>query len=566
MPKLFYGKIIKSKNLNQFKDHYVKAPEDWFCGLSKGDYVFIGCSGIIALWKANKKEECEDGEIKFYFDVIDKATNLDTKKFRNLKGLIITPQLVSIQRQSSSGFLELRLEEHFKIADFTEQSFYSDEKNFRKIKIYSNKESVVDNSEDIQLYLEGEVLCLYKASFISNELYNDFSDYRTKANGDHRYKDKTFNIITDAINKSKQELNYEDLSIADLYDAFFCEYKPKNEKTSKDKFCTIDENTNKLKELLTANKNLILHGAPGTGKTYEAYDLAAQMICGCSFEEVSRDETRNLKKKFDKQTVFVQFHPSYDYTDFVEGLRPIEGNVKGEIGFERKPGIFMEFCINALKGNSNEPYIFIIDEINRGEISKIFGELFFLIDPDYRGKKWKVRTQYSNMLKVQNDFDKVLGINTNFGNFFVPENVYIIGTMNDIDRSVDNMDFAMRRRFTFVELKANECIGMLKNIPCNNNDVISVAEIKAKMDCINNTIYDEKTKKGLPGLSSSYHIGGSYFSKLENYQKKTKDQAFEALWDNHLEPLLSDYLRGLPNLREELDEIKNNYFTAGLSK
>ena len=86
------------------------------------------------------------------------------------------------------------------------------------------------------------------------------------------------------------------------------------------------------------------------------------------------------------------------------------------------------------------------------------------------------------------------------------------------------------------------------------------------MDCINNTIYDEKTKKGLPGLSSSYHIGGSYFSKLENYQKKTKDQAFEALWDNHLEPLLSDYLRGLPNLREELDEIKNNYFTAGLSK
>lgn len=424
-----------------------------------------------------------------------------------------------------------------------------------------------------------------------------------------------------------------------------------------------------LMDLLEANKNLILHGAPGTGKTHTAKDIAAQMICGKSYAEVEKDEA--LNKQFNEQTEFVQFHPSYDYSDFVEGLRPIEGDNDGDVGFERKDGVFKEFCKRALKANYNDGvdnfdeaweklfeylnendfidvqllsgknnflvelneygdglanrtyendafekgnwikgqskffskeqlyniykglkgvpkgghdnyrkavvakmksdfglkdykvgtetdkkknFIFIIDEINRGEMSKIFGELFFSIDPDYRGTKGKVRTQYANMLEDSNDFDDALGITTSYGHFFVPENVYIIGTMNDIDRSVDSMDFAMRRRFTFMELKANECLAMLEDLQLSND--ISKEDIIAKMTALNSEI--EK----IQGLSSAYHIGGSYFAKLSKYADKPKDEAYKCLWNNHLKPLLTDYLRGLPNLEAKLSSFKTKYDEA----
>ena len=421
-----------------------------------------------------------------------------------------------------------------------------------------------------------------------------------------------------------------------------------------------DENakTIELTELLEANKNLILHGAPGTGKTYTAKDIAAQIICEKPFSEIEKNSDE--EKAFNEQTEFVQFHPSYDYSDFVEGLRPIEGENSGDVGFERKDGVFKEFCERALKsttsgGNDNfddawksfvnelnesnsitietkkkkqftvelnqngdglidkqenytrfynyaqlynvyrnlpgvpngghdnyrqaiinymkehnglddykpgqestteKKYIFIIDEINRGEMSKIFGELFFSIDPDYRGTKGKVRTQYANMVKTKNAFDYRLNSLT-YGNFFVPENVYIIGTMNDIDRSVESMDFAMRRRFTFVELFADQCLGMLNNITCTDG-IITVDEIKTKMKSLNSKIERE------PGLSTAYHIGGSYFSKLKKYENKTKSEAFEALWNNHLNPLITDYLRGIPNLDKKLENYKADYLNAGI--
>ncbi|WP_277291940.1 AAA family ATPase [Treponema berlinense] len=425
----------------------------------------------------------------------------------------------------------------------------------------------------------------------------------------------------------------------------------------------LNANIIELKELLETNKNIILHGAPGTGKTYTAKEIAAQVLFNKTYSDVEQDS--ELNKQFNSHTEFVQFHPSYDYSDFVEGLRPVEGDTNGEVGFERKDGVFMDFCKKALKKSSNveesnfdecwdslidhvrenlakekltkigswefglsskeslkyssvnspsqynftitkqnvynayqgkkarpkggfqkdmnqivefmkenfklipydkiakneidnKPYIFIIDEINRGEMSKIFGELFFSIDPDYRGTKGKVRTQYANMLKEPNDFDDFLNVNSRYGNFFVPENVYIIGTMNDIDRSVESMDFAMRRRFTFVELKADECLGMLSDIDCSD-EKITVDEIKTKMKVLNSKIERE------PGLSSAYHIGGSYFSKLKKYENKNKNEAFKALWNNHLKPLITDYLRGIPNLNKKLENYEADYLNARIN-
>ena len=429
-----------------------------------------------------------------------------------------------------------------------------------------------------------------------------------------------------------------------------------------------------LAKLLQSNYNLILTGAPGTGKTYLAKQIAQQMIFG----EVKGNMTEEEKEQFKKQCGFVQFHPSYDYTDFVEGLRPIEKD--GTIGFERKDGVFKEFCKKAIEaiglvepiseaiikmqfdilwndilngkieriqlssgkdscrmivdgknkdtihfskkdnpeeisegndvtlndvctiiigkkintidalidagpnrnnlgvsGNQNDkwavcnyllerinnkkklPYVFIIDEINRGEISKIFGELFFSIDPGYRGVDGKVKTQYQNLIEKNNEF---------YDGFYVPENVYIIGTMNDIDRSVESMDFAFRRRFAFKEISAKDSQKMLDSDEAwgkdNNGDYRKPNEeelkrIKEKMDALNNLICPEKkneeSKKSIDGLSSAYHIGASYFLKLVNYKKDDGTFDYDQLWENHLEGLLFEYMRGMTDVPEKMKEL-----------
>lgn len=410
-------------------------------------------------------------------------------------------------------------------------------------------------------------------------------------------------------------------------------------------------------KILEANKNIILTGAPGTGKTHLAKAIADAM---------------------NAESDFVQFHPSYDYTDFVEGLRPTPPDSKGNIGFRRVDGVFKAFCKKAIsvntkyvqsdslfdniynsivsdikrgiinsynnpkgeslpliindkgrieyrknspraekeenirlmynyllknnifdlsyytrddywalikklskstktidyveygwilqellnrtprnysedKKNSSEinkqKFVFIIDEINRGEISKIFGELFFSIDPGYRGAKGKVKTQYQNM--ITNETDPF------YEGFYVPENVYIIGTMNDIDRSVESMDFAMRRRFAWQEVKAEENTGMLDNLQEMKNEVIEI------MKRLNNVIWNETTNTGIEGLSAAYHIGGSYFSKLQLYLNdghSNKSAAYKHLWENHLKGVLSEYLRGMPDAMENLRKLENTYF------
>ncbi len=378
---------------------------------------------------------------------------------------------------------------------------------------------------------------------------------------------------------------------------------------------------------LEANKNVILTGAPGTGKTYLAKQIAAMMIFGeyVDIEHLSDEQKAILKER----TAFVQFHPSYDYTDFVEGLRPVEEN--GNVSFERRNGVFKDFCARALAhydtsdfdsaydklleeisdglqklktpqgtefgvsvnsrgnlklhtsaelnqngvltrdnlkslyaGNSvykywkcyydgvldylkdkyhlcqtaNEPnkkYFFIIDEINRGEISKIFGELFFSIDPGYRGEAGLVETQYQNMIEDGDVFKN---------GFFVPNNVYIIGTMNDIDRSVESMDFAMRRRFAWEEVTAVDSMGMLDKLALPQD---TIQRIKCRMSNLNDAI--AKTV----GLNEAFQIGAAYFKKYTLYND------FDKLWNKHLKGLLAEYLRGNRDAKEQLSKMYKAY-------
>ena len=393
---------------------------------------------------------------------------------------------------------------------------------------------------------------------------------------------------------------------------------------------------NPFSSMLIESKNLIFRGAPGTGKSYLAKEIAADIISNGYYEKFTQ-----LSEEQRKQVEFVQFHPSYDYSDFVEGLRP-KVNDDGTMGFELQDGIFKKFIARARKNyedsqkskeaierevsvqesmtdffsgielgvdtfktiNGNEftitsvdeshinisipgnatvnklalnvdeirrmlesnvkftkikditaffgktfatqaysydfaiykaikskkassakgktkqaelkKYIFIIDEINRGEISKIFGELFFAIDPGYRGRAGEISTQYANL---HADPDE---------KFYIPENVYIIGTMNDIDRSVDSFDFAMRRRFRFVELRADERLEMLANL----EDEELEAEAIRRMSALNREI------AAVEDLNENYQIGASYFLKL-------KTLTFDQLWTDYLHPLLQEYIQGM---------------------
>ena len=416
--------------------------------------------------------------------------------------------------------------------------------------------------------------------------------------------------IIELVSKTYPELEPSKLgTMLFEYSKLFMENKEDNS--------TMDSSNNfrhQLTQSLLKSPNLILRGAPGTGKTRLAKDIAKELTNG------NKD-----------QIGFVQFHPSYDYTDFVEGLRPVS-NGDGTIEFKLVDGIFKKFCqkardakktggqdnfdeawdcylayinnsdekeyltkgsylsvnsrqnlsVNYDKGTSgwslsrnyvyelyknpnydkqkyyksegkkvletlkkrfglkdyispteiktDKKFVFIIDEINRGEISKIFGELFFSIDPGYRGEKGCVSTQYANLHETNEKF-------------YIPENVYLIGTMNDIDRSVDTFDFAMRRRFRFVEVTAESQVGMLDDVLGDE-----AKEAKKRLRNLNAAI------ENVQELNSHYHIGPSYFLKL-----KDVDFDYELLWSDYLKPLLEDYLRGSYEEDETLETLKKAF-------
>ncbi|PTT66914.1 endonuclease [Chryseobacterium sp. HMWF035] len=221
----------------------------------------------------------------------------------------------------------------------------------------------------------------------------------------------------------------------------------------------------------------------------------------------------DVKKPTDIQRVFnTRF--KYQYTFIFLILEQLRDKLKQKVEEPR---------IEIMK----KDFIFVIDEINRGEISKIFGELFFSIDPGYRGKKGAVKTQYSNLH------------NNEYEVFYVPENVYIIGSMNDIDRSVESFDFAMRRRFTWIEVTAEQSAENM-NLPL---------DIKERMMKLNNQI------SNTDGLNSSYHIGAAYF--LDSDGKVRED--IENIWKLRIEPLLKEYLRGVPDIIEKFLLLKNAF-------
>lgn len=268
---------------------------------------------------------------------------------------------------------------------------------------------------------------------------------------------------------------------------------------------------NKAVYLLKEKKNIILQGAPGTGKTYSTAAIALATI-GLDISQFSRDK---LMQEYDKrrkegQIAFVTFHQSFDYEDFIEGLKPeIEG---GAISYKIEKGIFQVICEAARKDLGKKDYVLIIDEINRGNISKIFGELITLIEADKREGA-------ENRLSVCLPYSKQ--------EFSVPSNLHIIGTMNTTDRSVGGIDYAVRRRFAFYTIRSRWSV---VDAYYGNNEQ-EKQHARELFDAVENFIDKAKVDMDIEDLM----VGHSYF--------RAKEGELPLKWEYEIYPLLNEYYK-----------------------
>ncbi|PKL84731.1 MAG: hypothetical protein CVV22_11535 [Ignavibacteriae bacterium HGW-Ignavibacteriae-1] len=247
--------------------------------------------------------------------------------------------------------------------------------------------------------------------------------------------------------------------------------------------------------LLRKKKNIILQGPPGVGKTFIARKLAYEMM-----QEVK-----------DANIEMVQFHQSYSYEDFIQGLRPTQNG-----GFDLKDGIFYLFCQRAL-AHPDRPFFFIIDEINRGNLSKIFGELMMLIEADKREEKFALKLTYA-----EDEEDR----------FYVPQNIYIIGTMNTADRSLAIVDYALRRRFAFVTLQPDYGDNFRTFLSENELTDGMIEHICSSVTKVNTKIKDDIN------LGEGFQIGHSYFCTFNNGEDE--NQWWDEILNFELKPLLEE--------------------------
>jgi 5-methylcytosine-specific restriction enzyme B len=339
-----------------------------------------------------------------------------------------------------------------------------------------------------------------------------------------------------------------------------------------------------LSNPFSLKKQIVKYGAPGTGKTYQARQQTSLL-----FDIWKEEFAPNSSLTHESQIELVQFHPSFSYEDFIEGLRPVlDGNGAAQLTLQN--GIFKEFCRNAgkwevdyqnlkekPKGNSGidktfderdqltisdllpyreqltsthwqyvfeitdasklvsdvvPPFFFIIDEVNRAELSRVFGELMYCLE--YRGVNGAIKTQYANLNSPETTMLSINGTSQ----FFIPTNVYLIGTMNTIDRSVESFDFALRRRFRWEEVKPD--MGLLRYhfASADEGKYRHWVPLADNLENLNSKITDQ------PLLGHDYQIGHAYLMNLTYANSLTVAEVRECVWDDCIRPLLQEYLRG----------------------
>lgn len=390
------------------------------------------------------------------------------------------------------------------------------------------KMAVLDNLSDF--------LYIYSTQWLE-ELYNDFID--GDAEGIF-----TKNHQVCLVAKKLLSVNEQDKGELILLSRFLWRYV--NAKTIAD----------------TDNPNVIMYGPPGTGKTYSVVN---------SLDFVSQGDSSRYE--------VLQFHPSFTYEDFIEGIKPKGVSKDGNIRFELVNGVFKNFCIKAKKNieeNKGNPektkhFYFVVDEINRANLSSVFGETLSLLEKDYRDKgdgKNLIKTQYSALIeqlikdnpsideykKLAYYFDSTSG-DVKFG---VPENVFFIGMMNDVDKSIDAFDLALRRRFKWIRKDCDYEVIEEETRFKRKDDFSNIGQYLKACEKLNNYISNEL------GLGKSYEFGHSFFMKMRDIAKRKEitQHNLEVLFNLYLRPTLKEYLRAVfaeSELDNKLNEALNRF-------
>ncbi len=457
---------------------------------------------------------------------------------------------------------------------YTIDDALNDEKNGSlEIKKYSSffDECLNKTKENIDEYVENELKKTGKEKFfsakgflrkliIANNYFNDKFEYACL------YKEEKINPLY-------KMMAGKDIEKADVEKDFFKRnavvFKEAKEIVAHD-FKTVDENIRlsialdvlidgtSFKELPTESQpNVIYYGAPGTGKTYtvkKIIDLACQ-----------GDSNRY---------VWTQFHPNFSYEDFIDGIKPVGIDEKGNVKLELLNGVFKDLCIRA-RNDINHEYYFVADEINRANLSAVFGETLSLLEASYRDDPTKenrnnlIKTQYSkietklietNSIDGENayEYDEIQG-----AMFGIPKNIRFIGMMNDVDKSIDAFDLALRRRFKWIRKDCDYDV-IQKVLECEIEGE-SLKDYIKSCKSLNNFI----SEKGLK-LGKSYEFGHSFFMKIgeivKNNEKNDAETITEGnkenLFDNYLAPTLKEYLRSSCSEEEidgKLNEAKKAY-------
>lgn len=368
------------------------------------------------------------------------------------------------------------------------------------------------------IYAKGEIISDYQHDMTREEYRHMrkvkwLSTNETSLPDNCRVPIKTLTNITSYIAfrdfaDSFYEDTVEELEQGEKYQSYT------EEDALKDLFISEDKLDLILRQL-KRKKNIILEGAPGVGKTFVAKRLAYL-------------QQGNTKESTIKT---VQFHQSYAYEDFIQGLRP---NVK-ESGFKVQDGIFHRLTRKAIE-NPEEDHFLIIDEINRGNLSKIFGELMMLIEADKRGAKHSLELTYADENSAQ---------------FYVPENLYLIGTMNTADKSLSVVDFALRRRFAFIRLTSGfTSPAFTKYLTNSGVNTALVNKIKASVEQVNQEIRKEDL-----ALGAGYELGHSFFTPVKQLDSSTEQEWYRDVIEFEIAPLLNEYFVDQPEKAKQLIQI-----------
>lgn len=399
---------------------------------------------------------------------------------------------------------------------------------------------VLESLSNSTLDYQSCLLHLFKNDVL-NDLYGDFFDITL---ADDTRAGKSYRILKQC---------YEDLGIADT---------DRDIKQSFEISKMLWDISNAKYLVSKEQPNAILYGAPGTGKTFEVYNSIKLL-------------TKGNTNKF----ILVQCHPGFGYEEFIEGLKPVGITANGSIKFEVVSGLFKELCIRA-KNDLEHEYYFVADEINRANLSSMFGETLSLIEPSYRddptnkANRYLIKTPLSKLIKQYIDSNKlsvdeinklayeIIDDEVYFG---VPHNIRFIGMMNDVDKSIDTFDLALRRRFMWLRKDFDRDV-LVEEL----SDLYDCSELDNYIkgcESLNNFI--TSSEKGGLGFGKCYEFGHSYFLKIKLFTRKNSnkisDDSVKKLFDIHLKPVLTEYIRSFKE-ENEIDAIIKNARNKFLGK